>query len=417
MGDAMFDILITLLIMVVCLAAEAFFSGSEIGIVSADRMRLRHEAAKGSRGARLALEMLKTPEWLLSTTLVGTNISVVTNTTVATALAIELFGREGSLVAIGVVAPLIWVFGEIVPKSVFQQRADALTPKAIFLLKFCSYLFYPILLVFSFLSRLLARLLGGGQRDVNPFTLREQISTMLEMSTDDGDIRPMEQQMIRRLFDFGETTAREAMVPLIDVVCVDQATTCGEAVGLAVERSHKRLPVYAERVDQLTGVLDTLDLLGVDPGQPIAPFVRPVDYVPETRSIQDVLLDMRRVGQIMSVVVDEFGGAEGIITVEDIVEEVVEDMHDEYDADEKPTGWVRRLGERDYVVSARIGLDELKEKLHVQLPEGQYTSLAGFLLEKARDVPPAGTVIDFQKFSFTVQRATPQAIQEVRLRW
>ena len=130
MGDTLY----TLGIMLACLLLEGFFSGSEIGVVSADRVRLRHDAAKGSRGARLALAMLNKPEWLLSTTLVGTNISVVTNTTMATALMMELFGETGGWLAVVLVAPLIWVFGEIVPKSVFQQRADIYTPRVIFLL-------------------------------------------------------------------------------------------------------------------------------------------------------------------------------------------------------------------------------------------------------------------------------------------
>ena len=140
--------------MVLCLIAEGFFSGSELGVVSADRMKLRHDAAKGSRGARLALEMLeKRPEWLLSTTLVGTNIAVVTNSTIATALMISLFGEAGSWLAVILVAPLIWVFGEIVPKSVFQQRADTITPYVIYVLRFFSILFWPILVVFVTLSK------------------------------------------------------------------------------------------------------------------------------------------------------------------------------------------------------------------------------------------------------------------------
>ena len=169
------DITLTLAIMIFCLIAEGFFSGSEIGVVSADKMKLRHDAAKGSKGARLALKMLDEPEWLLSTTLVGTNIAVVTNTTMATGLMMQLFGPAYSWLAIVFVAPLIWVFGEIVPKSVFQQRADALTPRTIFALRFFSYLFYPILAVFSFLARLLSRLVGGGHQENNPFTLREEI--------------------------------------------------------------------------------------------------------------------------------------------------------------------------------------------------------------------------------------------------
>ncbi len=148
------DILTTLLIMAVCLLLEGFFSGSEIGVVGADTMKLRHDAAKGSKGAKLALKMLENPEWLLSTTLVGTNIAVVTNTTMGTALMIHLFGEQSSWLAIVLVAPLIWVFGEIVPKSVFQQRADTITPRIIFILRFFSYLFFPVLIVFTFLIHL-----------------------------------------------------------------------------------------------------------------------------------------------------------------------------------------------------------------------------------------------------------------------
>ena len=413
----MTEILLTMLLMGLCLLAEGFFSGSEMGIVSADQIKLRHAAAKGSKGAKLALSMLERPEWLLSTTLVGTNIAVVTNTTLATALMMQLFGPNASWLAVVLVAPLIWVFGEIVPKSVFQQRADTITPRTVFVLRFFSYLFYPILLVFSFLARTLARLLGDKPDRDNPFTLREQILTMMQMSADEGDIEASERIMIRRLFDFGETTAREVMVPLIDVVTIDNTLTVGEAVRVARDQAHVRLPVHADRVDEIVGVLDTMTLLGLDPMLPIKPHVAPVDYVPGSRSIQDLLQDLHREKQRMAVVVDEFGGAEGIVTTEDIMEEVVDEMEDEYDPDTNPTQWIRKLGDRDYLVSARIELDSLVEKLGVELPEGNYTSLAGFLLEKAQDVPPVGTVVEYQGVIFTVTKATPKAIQEVRVRY
>ena len=135
------DVLLTVILIIIFLAIEAFFSGSEIGVVSADQIKLRHEAAKGSRGAKLALDMLKKPEWLLATTLVGTNIAVVSNTTIVTALMIQLFGEQNSWFAIVLVAPLIWIFGEIVPKSIFQQRADTITLRVIFLLRLTFYLF------------------------------------------------------------------------------------------------------------------------------------------------------------------------------------------------------------------------------------------------------------------------------------
>lgn len=413
----MTDILVTIGIMVTCLLAEGFFSGSEIGVVSADRVKLRHAAAQGSRGASLALKMLNKPEWLLSTTLVGTNISVVTNTTMATALMIQLFGAGGSWLAIVLVAPLIWVFGEIVPKSIFQQRADSLTPRVIFPLRLFSYLFFPVLVVFSRLTLLLAKLLGDKTGEQNPFTLREEISMLMQMSSDGGDIQSHEKSMIRRLFDFEETAVREVMMPLIDVVGIEQDATCGEAIRVAREQSHKRLPVYAQRVDQIVGVLDTLELLGIEPDATIKQFIKPPDYVPGSKSIQALLQDMQRDHQLLSVVVDEFGGAEGIVTLEDIVEEIVEDISDEYDAHEKPLQWISKLGQQDYLVSGRIDPGSFEEELGISLPEGQFASLAGFLLERVRDVPVAGTVVKYKKITFTVERASARVIEEVRVHW
>ena len=239
---------------------------------------------------------------------------------------------------------------------------------------------------------------------------------MVEMSPEEGDIRPEEQTMIRRLFSFSDTTVREIMVPLVDVVSVERGMTCGEVKRLAAASKHKRLPVHEGRVDKMVGIVDTMEFLGVDPDLPVEKFMKEPDYVPVTKPIQSLLTDMRREGNVLSVVVDEFGGAEGVVTIEDILEEVVDELYDEYDSNEKPVQWIRKTGERDYHVSARVELDTLRE-LGLALPDGQYASLAGFLLEKARDIPAAGTVIEFQDITFTIERATPQAIQEVRIRW
>ena len=410
------DIFTTLLIIVLCLLLEGFFSGSEIGVVSADQIKLRHKAAKGSKGARLALKMLEKPEWLLSTTLVGTNISVVTNTTMVTALMIHLFGDYGSWLAIVLAAPLIWIFGEIVPKSVFQQRADSLTPVIIFALRFFSYLFFPILIVFTFLTRLLAKLAGGDQR--NPFTLREEIVTMLQMpAVTKGDIQPVEQNMIRRMFNFSETRVQDVMLPLIDVIAVEQGATCGEAREISARESHVRLPVYDQRIDRIIGILHTLDLLECDPQQPIREFIRPAFYIPGSKGIKDLMLEMRKEKTVVAIVVDEFGGAEGIITIEDIMEEVVEELEDEYDRKGDSEQWIQRLGERDYLVSARMELDELSERLDIEFPPGNYATLAGFILNKLHTVPTEGTEITEDGVSLRVHRSTAQTIREVRIRW
>ena len=401
-------------IILVCLLLEGFFSGSEIGVISADQIKLRHDAAKGSRGARMALEMLKNPEWLLSTTLVGTNIAVVTNTTVATAWMMDLFGQNGRWFAIGLIAPLIWIFGEIVPKSVFQQRADTVTPRVILFLRFASYVFYPLLAVFTFITGLFTRVFGKPDR--NLFTLREQMLTMIQMPAQGSDIHSVEKTMIRRLFDFTETTAYDVMVPLIDVVAIERNATCGEAVSLAGEMAHVRLPVYEQRVNKVVGYLNALELIGVEPNQPIKPHVQPVRFVPTSKNISELLIDFRRDDDAVAVVVDEFGGALGIITIEDVMEEVVEEIEDEYDIKVKPTQWVNRLSSNEFIVSARIELDTLEREVGIQLPKGKYATLAGFLLEKAGEIPTPGTIIKASDISFTIEQSTPQAITEVRIR-
>ncbi len=407
-------LLATLLIVLCLLASEAFFSGAEMGVVSADKMRLRHEAAKGSRGARLALTMLEKPEWLLATTLIGTNISVVTNTTVVTSAVIRFLGEQYAWLAVVFLAPLIWVFGEVVPKSVFQQQADAITPVVAYPLRLASLIFFPLLSVFTVLTRGLGRVLGGA-RAQNPFPLREEIVALMETASPEGDIHPTEQKMIRRVFRFGETEAGDIMVPLIDVVGIAQDCTCGEAVRLAAEKAHKRLPVHDERVDRIVGVVNTLDLLLEDPAAPLKPQVRPVPYVPGSKPIQQLLMDFRRTGGNLAVVVDEYGGAEGIVTLEDLIEEVVGEIEDEYDAGEHKLQWIQRLGEREYLVSARTELAVVEEKLGLGLPEGDYETLGGFLLDTLGEIPSVGQTVRYRRITFTVEKATPLAILEVRV--
>lgn len=304
----------------------------------------------------------------------------------------------------------------IVTKSVFQQRADVLTPKVIFILRFFSYLFFPILIIFSFLTRLLAKLAGGEGR--NPFTLREEIVTMLQMpAVSGGDIQPVEQKMIRRMFNFSETRVHEVMRPLIEVIAVEKGVSCGEAREISAREAHVRLPVCDARVDRIVGMLHTLDLLATEPDRPITDFIRPAFYVPASKGIKDLMLEMRKEGTVVAVVVDEFGGAEGIITIEDIMEEVVEELEDEYDRKELPEQWLRRMGNNDYLVSARMELDELCEKLKIDLPRGRYATLAGLMLDKLHSVPARGTVLKEGNITLTIHRSSAQTVQEVRVRW
>jgi CBS domain containing-hemolysin-like protein len=180
---------------------------------------------------------------------------------------------------------------------------------------------------------------------------------------------------------------------------------------------HKLFPVYEKRIDKVVGVINTLELVANPPKEPIDNILQKVTYVPSSKSIKSLLLQMRTQHDAMAVVVDEFGGAQGIVTIEDIMDEVVEELEHEYRSTEEPSEWVRKLGDQEYLVSARIDLRDLWDKVGIELPPGKYTTLAGFLLEKGGEVPAEGKEIEFKGTTFEIKKATSLAIQEVRIHW
>ncbi|PID63180.1 MAG: hypothetical protein CSB44_02555 [Gammaproteobacteria bacterium] len=409
----MSEVLFTVVAILICIIAEGFFSGSEIGVVSADRLRLRHEAANGSKGAKLALKMLEKPEWLLSTTLVGTNISVVTNTTLATALVVSLFGASYSWLAVVFVAPLNWVLGEIVPKSVYQQRANEITPRAIFLLKFFSYVFYPILLVFSIITRFLTRMVGSGESGI--FTLREQLISMLHMSGPEGNVTPEQSKMIRQMFKFSDTPVIQAMVPLVDVISVDRSASCAEARELALQSGHKTLVVIDQRVDNVIGMVHTLELLGLDDETPVEAYIRPVKYVGGSKSARELLDDLRHLDDSMAVLVNEFGSARGIVRATDIMQLIVSEYHDEHQLTDDDKDSIRKIAETVYIVNGNVNLDFLNDRLGIETKAGDYSTLAGYLLQKLPDIPGAGVSIQSHDITYTIEESTERRIEKVRI--
>jgi len=402
--------------MILCLMMEAFFSGAEIGVVSADRIKLHHTAAKGNKGAQLTLRMLEKPEWLLSTTLVGTNIAIVINTSLATLLVVKIFGLEYSWIAIVLVAPLIWIFGEIVPKSIFQQKADVITPRVIFILKGASYLFFPVLIIFSYITRFLTRLVGVSED--TSFTLRKEIGMMLRMPASEGDVQSVERTMICRMLNFGETLVRDVSIPLIDVTAAPITLTCGQARKMAWEKSHLRLPVFDDNVYQIVGIFSVRNCLFTDDACSIDKFVQPVRYVSPSMNIEKLLEVLRKSGERLAVVVDEYGAAEGIITLEDIMERIVGEIEDEYDKDKETNAdWVKRIDDHHFIFYPRIDLITLREDWGIVIPDGPYETLGGFLMEQANDIPKPGQQFKFQHMTFTVEKTDDKRLSEVRIQW
>ncbi len=244
------SILTHILIILVCVLSEAFFSGSEIALVSVDKIQLRHMTKKGHKPSSLALKLLRKPEWILGTTLLGTNLATITSTTISASLFYKLFGLVGIPVSILIMAFANWIFAEIVPKSIFQQLSNQLIPKISYVIHFFSLLFFPFVWLFSKIANGLVALFTGKHRiKKTPFVTREEMKHMIDFKHSRSDVKPSERQMINRLLDFSETEVSEIMVPLIDVKAISSKATVKEAVSLFVESKHRRLPVYHKRTN------------------------------------------------------------------------------------------------------------------------------------------------------------------------
>ncbi len=333
----MMEILSLALLMLVLLLFKGFFSGSEIALVNADKLKLHHQANQGDRGAKLVLKLFRTPDVLLGTTLVGTNIFTVALTTIGSMVMIEHFGSLGDLYAFLLFTPLLLIFGEIVPKSVYQQKSDEMAPIVVYPLRFFSLLFYPVIFIFSRIARLAARLAGGGKTEQNVFMTREQIRMVVEMADRGTNVDVFDKVRIKRAIRFADTTVGEAMVPVAEVVAIDHERSTKDAIRLVRRLGYNRLPVYKQNVSNVTGIvtLTTWDLMDTSiKKKSLEELTKPACYVTANQTIDQLLPVLQKREDHIAIVVDEFGSCVGIITIEDILEEVVGEIDVGYDFEE-----------------------------------------------------------------------------------
>jgi CBS domain containing-hemolysin-like protein len=398
-----------------CILFEAFFSGSELALIAADKVKLRNLSEQSGRRQRAIHAFLENPGELISTSLVGTNICVVLSTVVATLTFMERYPRQAELLSLAVMTPLVLVFGEIVPKSIFQSYADRIAPTAIYLLWFFRALFYPVVAVGSWLSTLALRLFGLDQEQ--RVMTREELSLLIQLPSREGEskITADEREMVTNIFEFKDQKVVDVMLPLSEVTALPVTATLEEVAQEIAEQQHTRLPLYRERVDQIIGIVHAFDLLRASGEEDICDLCRPAIFVPESQPAVDTFLRLQREGQQMAVVVDEYGGATGVVTIEDLLEEIVGEIDDEYDAAEpdlivrEPAGTYRVLG--------RAPVARLNERLKLALPDGEeYETVAGLLLDHLKRIPVVGETVTIEGALLTVTRATERAVEEVRLK-
>ncbi len=415
------DGFLTILVMLFFLLMKGFFSGSEIALVNSDKIKLRHKAKQGNRGADLAQKLLRTPDVLLSTTLVGTNISTVVLTTIGALLMIRMFGESGELYAFLVLTPVLLILGEIVPKSVYQQKSDTLTPIIIYPLRWASFLFYPVIFVFSRVARFAARLVGAGKVEQPFFITREQLRAVIDMAETGAAMDAFGQGRIRRVIRFAETTVAEAMITIAEATAISRDGSTKSAIELVRRHGYNRLPVYENSTSNVIGVvtLTTWDLM--DQGLPkksLEDLTKPALYVSPLQTIDQLLPVLRQRPDHMAVVVDEFGTAVGMITMEDIVEEVVGEIDVGYDFEEYHPRRKRvyeKLADDVYVMDSRLSISEANEVLEIDLPTTEFHTVGGLVLARLRHIPKVGEYIVEAGYRFTVVEATERAIAKLKV--
>lgn len=416
----MMESLLILLVMLVLLLLQGFFSGSEIALVNADKLKLHHLANRGHKGAKLVMKMFRRPEVILGTTLVGTNISLVALTTLGTLLMIHLFGEYGDLIAFIVYTPLFLIFGEVVPKSVYQQKADLLAPRIIYPLRFFSLLFYPIVFAFSGMARIVVRLVGIKPSHHSLFITREQVRMILENAEQAANVDVFDRDRLIRAVRFADTTVGEVMIPIAEVTMVSHHQSTAQAVRIARNNGYFRLPVYEDEPGQIVGVLalsiwELMDPLLID--SRLTDLYTPVLYVIENQPVDEILGELQNRKDHMAIVVDEFGSAIGMITLEDVLERVVgEVVNIGYNFEAhlpRQRGKIDELGKERYHIDGRVLISDVAEALGISLAYTNVHTIGGLVMSELRHLPQAGESIVISNYRFTVDVVSEKEVKSV----
>ncbi len=403
-------------IFMLLLLGEAIFSGSEIAIISANRARLRTMANEGNGGAEIALRLLDSPEWLMGTILTCHNICFVTNVSLATLVAIDQVGSKyGDLVSVLVVIPFLVIFGEVVPKSYCQDRADTLAPRLAKFIWVVRLLVYPVNWLLSHLIRMV---LGSGKNGEahSPFVTRQELEVLVGEPSE-GDVRAGERRMIGRIFSFSERDVSNVMVPLVEVSAVNEEATVEEVIERIEADGHSKILVYRKEIHHIVGVVRARDIIARGEKargslKEIPDLLHPPYFVPESKPAGDLLEELQQTNLKLAVVVDEYGGCVGVATMEDLIEEIVGEISDEYDVEE--VRFFEKLGNGKYMVDARMEVEAVREDLSIPIPPGDYETLGGYLLEVFERIPKPGEKVEVDRWAFTVTQATDRQIEYVR---
>ena len=389
------DVTIRLVILVVSILVVALFSSSEASLISVSKIRIRHLAAQGNKGAQAVNRVVENHDKFFSTILLTENAFIILASSVGTALAISLLGDRGSTVifATVVLTIVIVTFGEITPKSIAAQAAERWSLTVARPVELIMKLETVVIYLFSLAPRLVLKLLGGEARLQTPSITEGELRMLIDIGHAEGMVEPSEAEMLENVFRFGDRRVREVMTPRTEIVWVEKNTPLGEFLDLYTEHYHTRFPVYEETLDNVIGILSIKDVLRaiarneISSEGPVTNIMRPAYFVPETKLIAALFSEMRQSGHQMAMSADEFGGVAGLVTIKQLIEEVVGRVGEEGLEVEKE---YEAIDENTFQIDGGMNIDEANDELRLGIPRGDYETIAGFILDALSHIPQEG---------------------------
>ena len=401
--------------LVVFLVLSAFFSSSETALMSLSKIRIRNMVDENVAGAHTIQKLVENPSKLLGAILVGNNIANIGASALATSLAIKYFGSTGVGIATGIMTILVLIFSEITPKSLAAQYSEKISLKVVRLLSFIVTILNPVTTVLMHITNAIIKLLGGSVDGRQPFITEEELRTMINVGHEEGVLEGEEKKMIHNVFKFGDSRVVDVMTPRMDMVAVEVDTAYDEIINVFKEERFSRLPVYKDRIDNIVGVLYLKDMISIDAEKEIfeiTKYMRDPYFTFEFKLVTQLFNAMRDKRIPVAIVIDEYGGTAGIVTMEDLVEEIVGDIPDEYD---EQYNEIEVVKEDEYIVCGIAKIDLINEMIGVNIESEDFDSIGGFVTGLFGRLPEKGELIEYHNLKFIVESVDKNRIEKLRL--
>lgn len=383
-------LLIKLIILFILLGLSGFFSSAETALTTVNKIKIKTMADDGDKKAARVLNVINRPKKMLSAILIGNNIVNLSASSLATTLAIQIFGNYGAGIATGILTLLILIFGEITPKSLATLNSTKLSLRYAPAVGGLMWILTPVIAIVNFLAGLFIRLFGIDPDFKDETITEEEIRTMVDVSHESGAIEQDERTMIHKVFDFSDACAKEVMIPRIDMTMVDADITYDELMAVFKEDMYTRIPVCEPDTDKVLGIINMKDFLGVGPSDnfSVRDYLRDTYFTYEMKNVSDLFDEMREESASLSIVLDEYGELSGMITLEDLLEEIVGEIRDEYDEDEEDP--LVRISDREYQVLGSMNLEDLCQLIPLGFTSDDYDTIGGYIVGAFDHFPNVG---------------------------